>query len=169
MIKIPGHIDFQEASIEERYHGTVRGLQARIRDLYSEIVERFGQDGLQLIRSVSGQYGDSLGKHIYSRQGASSIQDVAKFLVKVFNNVLAEGEISEWSNERITIKVTRCPYPLTDPSICAAHTTMEEALVKNLNPDLDYHIEKCIPRGDQECWHVIKRKRVKTPAENVAE
>ncbi len=27
---------------------------------------------------------------------------------------------------------------------------------EGLNPDLDYVIEKCIPRGDSKCWHVLK-------------
>ncbi len=80
------------------------------------------------------------------------------FLVRVFNGMRSEGKIIEWSDDRVTIMVPECPYPFTRPQTCAAHTSMEEALVKGLNPNLDYVIEKCIPRGDGECWHVLKRR-----------
>jgi hypothetical protein len=32
---------------------------------------------------------------------------------------------------------------------------MERALVKGLNPKLDYRIEKSVPAGDPYCLHVL--------------
>ena len=68
----------------------------------------------------------------------------------------SEGAVIEWSKERVTIMVPECPYPFIRPQTCKAHTSMEEALVKSLNPGLDYLIEKCIPKGDSKCWHVLR-------------
>lgn len=32
---------------------------------------------------------------------------------------------------------------------------MERALVKELNPDMEYDIEKSVPAGDSHCLHVL--------------
>lgn len=159
MIKTDESIGYSIAGMEKRYTGTVRGLQSRIRDLYSEIVKRFGDDGLALIRDVSGSYGTSISSKVRANRGDLSIEDAARFLIKVFDNVLADGEVTEWTEDRVAITVTRCPYPFTDPKICEAHTTMETALVRGLNPQLDYFIESSIPRGDKVCRHVLARKK----------
>ena len=87
------------------------------------------------------------------------IYRVGLFLVKVFDNMRSEGWIGEWSDNRVEIAVPECPYPFTDPKICRAHTTMEETLVKTLNPQLDYFIEKSIPEGDDICLHVLCLRR----------
>ena len=53
--------------------------------------------------------------------------------------------------------VPQCPYPFNDVKICSAHTSMECALVKGLNPDLEYNIEKSVPAGDPFCLHVLQQ------------
>ncbi len=158
MIKTPPGIEIEEIPIEKRYRSNLRGLLTRIRMIYESIEDRFGDDGLDLIREVSTKYGQEIAQRVREREGYMDIHDVAKFLVKVFNGMRSEGEILEWNNQRVVIMVPQCPYPFTRPQTCEAHTSMEEALVKGLNPDLDYIIERCIPRGDKECWHVLSAK-----------
>ena len=87
------------------------------------------------------------------------IHDVGRFVVRVFNNMQGEGEVTEWTDTRIVIAVKQCPYPFTRPEICRAHTSMEESLVTGLNSELKYFIEKSIPSGDSICLHVIQKKK----------
>ena len=86
------------------------------------------------------------------------LHDVGRFLVKVFNGMRAVGEITSWNDNRVAIRVEECPYDYHRPQICEAHTTMEQALVRGLNPELEYGIEKSIPRGDGFCLHLLKRR-----------
>ncbi len=157
MIKLPPDLEFTDLPVEKQYHSTVRGLLTRIRKLYEAIEDRFGEDGLALIEEISRDYGSEIAARVRERQDELSLHETGKFLLRVFNGVRAEGEVTEWNDDRVIIAVPRCPYPFTRPEICAAHTTMEEALVHGLNPTLRYEIERCIPRGDSECWHVLSR------------
>ncbi|MBS1262129.1 MAG: hypothetical protein MAG453_01468 [Calditrichaeota bacterium] len=158
MIKLPPGVEIEEVPLDKRYRSNLRGLLVRIRKLYEALEDRFGEDGLELIRDVSREYGDEIAQRVRAREDGMDLHDVARFLVKLFNGMRAEGEVREWSDERVVIMVPECPYPFTRPQTCRAHTTMEEALVHGLNPGLDYVIEKCIPEGDPECWHVLSRR-----------
>jgi len=51
---IPEELNFNRLSFEEKYHRAVPGYMKRICDLYEAIHDRFGNDGLELIREVSG-------------------------------------------------------------------------------------------------------------------
>lgn len=157
MIKTPSGVEIEAVPLDNQYRSNLRGLLTRIRKLYEAMEDRFGEDGLALIRDVSSQYGKEIAARVHSREGEMDIHAVAKFLVKVFNGMRSEGEIVEWTDHRVVIMVPACPYPFTRPQTCAAHTAMEEALVKGLNPSLNYTIERCIPRGDKECWHVLSQ------------
>jgi hypothetical protein len=158
MIKLPEGIEVEEIPLDKRYRSNLKGLLIRIRKLYDAIVDRFGEDGLKLIEDVSAGYGREISARVRAREGNMDLKDVGLFIVKVFNGMRSEGAISEWTEDRIAIDVDECPYPFTRCEICAAHTRMEEELVKGLNPDLDYVIEKSIPRGDELCRHVIMKR-----------
>jgi len=158
MIKLPPGVEIEEIPLDKRYRSNLKGLLVRIRKLYEAIEDRFGEDGLELITEVSDQYGKEIAERVKVREGEMSLKDVGLFLVKIFNGMRSEGEVLEFSDDRVVIMVPQCPYPFTRPQTCKAHTTMEESLVKGLNLDLDYVIEKCVPRGDSECWHVLKKK-----------
>jgi hypothetical protein len=158
MIKLPTGVEMEEIPLEKRYSSNLRGLLIRIRKLYEAIEDQFGEDGLKLIERVSSEYGQEIAERIKAREGEMDIHQVGLLLVKVFNGMRSEGEVSEWTDKRVCIMVPECPYPFTRPQTCRAHTSMEEALVKGLNPELDYVIEKCIPEGDSVCHHVLSLK-----------
>jgi hypothetical protein len=158
MIKLPPGINVEPIPLEKRYKSNLRGLLQRIRKLYEAIEDHFGEDGLNLITEVSTEYGQEIAERVKTREGEMNIHEVGLFLVKVFNGMRSEGEITEWTDKRVCIMVPECPYPFTRPQICRAHTSMEEALVKGLNPQLEYNIEKCIPNGDPVCHHVLSIK-----------
>jgi len=158
MIKLPPGVEIEEIPLDKRYRSNLRGLLTRIRKLYEAIQDRFGEEGLKLIEEVSAEYGREIAERVKARQGVMSLQEAALFIVKVFNGMRSEGNIPIWTEDKVVIAVPECPYPFTRPEICRAHTKMEEQLVKGLNPNLDYVIEKCIPEGDEVCWHVIKRR-----------
>jgi predicted ArsR family transcriptional regulator len=158
MIRLPPGISTVETPLERRYAGVLKGLLTRIRKLYEEVYARCGEEGLQLIRDVSSEYGREIAARKRKHGDPWDIRQVGLYLVKVFDNMRSEGEVTEFDDRRVAIKVPECPYPFTDPQICAAHTSMEQALVKGLNPDLDYVIEKSIPQGDAYCLHVLKIK-----------
>ncbi len=155
MIKLPPDITLDLPPLEQRYHSAIRGLMKRINSLYNAIVDRFGEDGLDLIREVSTAQGQKIGRSLLGRGQATDIKSVGWFLGRVCENVRGEGEVTEFTDQRVAIKIYQCPYPFERPEVCLAHTTMEEQLVKTLNPDLDYVIEKCIPGGDDYCLHVV--------------
>ena len=158
MIELPPGANIPDIPPEKIYQGTIRGLVERIRRLYETIYQRFGDEGLDLIREVSREYGRQIADNTKSKYGEMELQQLALFLVRIFNGMLGEGKITQWSEEKVTIMVRHCPYPFTNPAICAAHTTMEKALVQGINPGLDYIIERCIPSGDTECWHTLKKR-----------
>ncbi len=155
MIKLPPDVALDLPSLEQRYHSAIRGLMKRINSLYNAIVDRFGDDGLSLIQDISAAQGQKIGRSLLARGQATDIKSVGLFLVQVFENVRGEGEVTEFTDQRVAIKIYQCPYPFDRPEICRAHTTMEEQLVKTLNPNLDYTIEKNIPNGDDYCLHVL--------------
>jgi len=160
MIELPAGIESEERPLEVRYRSTLRGLLTRMRVLYDAIYERFGEDGLELIRDVSTAYGRDIAHRVREREGLMELHDVGRFVVRVFNNLQTKGEVTEWTDKRVSISVHQCPYPFTRPEICQAHTCMEESLVTGLNPDLNYFIEKSIPAGDELCVHVIEKREV---------
>jgi len=155
MIHLPKGIQIEEVPIEAMYRRVLRGLLTRIKVLYEAIYNRYGENGLDLIREVSEQYGIEIANRVRGNDEPWDINRVGLFLVKVFNNMRAEGEVTEFGTNRVSIKVPQCPYPFKDPKICAAHTSMECAMVKGLNPDLEYFIEKSVPTGDPFCLHVL--------------
>ncbi len=158
MIKLPPGVEIEEIPLDKRYSSNLKGLLIRIRKLYEAIEDRFGEEGLELVTEVSDQYGKEIAERVKTREGEMSLRDVGLFLVKIFNGMRSEGEVLEFSDEKVVIMVPECPYPFTRPQTCKAHTRMEESLVEGLNPDLDYVIEKCVPSGDSQCWHVLKKK-----------
>ena len=155
MIKLPKNVQIEEIPIEAMYSGVLRGLLTRIKILYEAIYKRYGNDGLDLIQEVSEQYGSEIAKRVRGNDEPWDIKKVGLFLIKVFNNMRAEGEVTEFGKNRISIMVPKCPYPFKDTKICSAHTSMECSLVKGLNPDLEYYIEKSVPAGDSFCLHVL--------------
>ncbi|MEN8150045.1 MAG: hypothetical protein ABFS86_09490, partial [Planctomycetota bacterium] len=63
-----------------------------------------------------------------------------------------------FTDDRLVITVSRCPYPFVRESTCAAHTCMEEALVTTLDPGLSYRIGRSLPKGDACCEHILERR-----------
>jgi hypothetical protein len=66
--------------------------------------------------------------------------------------------VKEFSQDRLIIGVSRCPYPFRHDEICRAHTCMEQALVAGLDDTLDYRIGRSIPQGDPYCEHILSVK-----------
>jgi hypothetical protein len=155
MIKLPPGVKIDEVPLDARYRGVLRGLQTRIKRLYDAIYKRYGEDGLDLIREVSAGYGDEIARKALKGENFWDIQKIGLYLVKIFNNMRSEGEVTEFNDKRVAIMVPCCPYPFEDVEICAAHTSMERALVRGLNPALDYQIEASVPAGDPYCLHVL--------------
>jgi len=163
MIKLPPDVKIDEIPLDMRYRGVLRGLLTRIKGLYEAIYDRYGEEGLELIRKVSGDYGSEVARRVLKGGKYMDIQAVGLYLIRVFNNMRSEGEATEFNDRRVAIMVPRCPYPFEDTKICEAHTSMERALVKGLNPTLDYRIEKSVPAGDPYCLHVLIDSKADLP------
>ncbi len=155
MIKLPKNLQIEEIPLEAMYRGVLRGLTTRIKVLYETIYTRYGDDGIDLIRDVSEKCGHDIAKKVRGDDESWSISKVGLFIVKVFNNMLSEGEVTEFTENRVSIMVPKCPYPFKDTKICSAHISMECALVHGLNPNLEYHMEKSIAAGDPFCVYVL--------------
>jgi hypothetical protein len=157
-MNLPEELRFERLSHEEKYHRAVPGYMKRLRDLYDAIHDRFGEEGLELIRDTSRAYGIRIAENLKKSGEVRGVSGVGKYLLKVFDMVSEDWEVSEYSEDRLKIKVHRCPYPFESDLICRAHTCMEQAPVAALDDSLDYRIGCSIPNGDPFCEHILCRK-----------
>lgn len=149
---------FEPLSAEEKLQKAVPGYMKRIRGLYDALYERFGEEGLDLIRDVSRDYGTQIGTNINKKGGLKGVAAVGRYLLKVFDIVGGDWEVTEFSEDRLVIAVHRCPFEFDKFEICQAHVSMEEALVGTLDESLQHRIGCSIPAGDKICEHVLERK-----------
>lgn len=158
MLKLPPGIEYEPDPIDVRYRRSQRGLCHRIKKIYTGIVERLGDEGLDLIRDISAEYGTEIAQRIKEREDRWDVKAIGMFIIKVFDNMRAEGEVLEFCEERVVISIPTCPYPMDRVDMCQAHITMEKELVKCLNPEVEFFLEKSIPGGDGVCLYVIRNK-----------
>jgi hypothetical protein len=157
-MNLPEELSFSRLSDEEKYRRALPGYMRRFGELYQAIYERFGEEGLELIRDVSREYGTRIALNVKKKGGLTGVAEVGKYLLKVFDMVSDDWEIQEYNRDRLVIRVHRCPYPLTRVEICKAHTCMEKALVSTLDDTLEHHVGCSIPGGDPYCEHIVCRK-----------
>jgi hypothetical protein len=155
---------FEEVPIEKRYRSVTAGLTRRIKILYETIYEKYGDDGLDLIREVGKKYGTEIAERAKKSVKENDLESVALYIIRVFNTVRGNGEIVEFSDKRVVIRVRACPYPWETPEMCEAHTQMEKSLVESLGKDLCYRVDKSIPKGDPYCDHIIEFRGAAHPA-----
>ena len=158
MIKIPAGVDFKDIPVEEKYKSATAGLLQRVHTIYKGLYQRFGQPGLDLIREVSETYGKEIAERGRKRVKPGDVKSAGLFLIRVFDMINCEGEVTEFSDDKVVIRLFRCPYPFEDPKICEAHTTMEKALIESLSEEFSYKITESIPAGGRFCEHVISLK-----------
>jgi hypothetical protein len=159
-MKLPPELEFERLNYEQKYHRAVPGYMRRIAALYEAIHARFGDEGLELIREVSRDYGSRIGANAKKRGELKGVAAVGRYLLKVFDMVSDDCAVGEFSEDRLVITVRRCPYEFSTDAICRAHTCMEQALVETLDDSLDYRVGRSIPAGDPICEHVLTRKTV---------
>ena len=158
MIDVPEHITFEEVPLEKRYKSVTAGLVRRIKILYEAIYEKYGEDGLDLIREVGNKYGLEIAERAKKKVKHDDIESVALYVIRIFNTLRGNGKVVEFSDKRVVIRVWECPYPWEKPEVCQAHTQMEKTLVETLGTNLCYRISKSIPKGDPYCDHIIEYK-----------
>ncbi|UCD18370.1 MAG: hypothetical protein JSV44_05525 [Candidatus Zixiibacteriota bacterium] len=150
----PKELEFDRLTVDEKYHRAVPGYMKRLCSLYEAIHRRFGESGLDLIRDVSREYGTSIGMNVKKRN-LKGVAQVGKYLLKVFDMVSEDWKVGEFSENRLVVIVSRCPYGFTIDELCQAHTCMEQALVATLDKNLEHRIGRSIPKGDPYCEHII--------------
>lgn len=158
-MNIPDELAFERLSYEEKYHRAVPGYMKRLCEIYEAVYDRFGEEGLDLIRDVSKEYGTRIAMNIKKKRDLKGVDQVGQYLLKVFDMVSEDWDIGEFTKDRLVITVSRCPYPFTRDEICRAHTCMEQALVSTLDDNLDYRIGRSIPQGDSCCEHILCTKQ----------
>ena len=158
MIELPEGISMEEVPIEKRYKSVTAGLVRRIKILYETIFNKYGEDGLELIREAGRQYGEEIAQRAKTRIEKGDIKSVALYVIRIFNTLRGKGKVVEFSDQRVVIRVWECPYPWETPEMCQAHTQMEKTLVESLGKNLIYRISKSIPEGDPYCDHIIEVK-----------
>ena len=149
-------------TIEQVYRSAVSGLYARLRSNYDFLYRKFGDDGLKLIADMSREYGIAVAERAKSRLEKNDLDAVAGYLIRIFDTVARGRDLIttvEESEDRVVIRVNRCPLDFDNPEMCLAHTTMEQTVVEELNPKLTYRIGKSIPAGDDHCEHIVEFKK----------
>jgi predicted ArsR family transcriptional regulator len=159
LIKIPEGVDFKDIPLEEKYKSATTGLLQRVHTIYKGLYKKFGQPGLDLIREVSETYGKEIAERGKKRVKPDDVKSAGLFLIRVFDMINCEGEVIEFSDDKVVIRLFKCPYPFDDPKICEAHTTMEKALIESLSGEFSYKITESIPSGGRFCEHVISLKK----------
>jgi hypothetical protein len=154
-VRLPPELEFERPDAEEKYRRAVPGYMKRICRLYEAIQDRFGDEGLELIREVSREYGERIAANVNKKGGLRGVPEVGRYLLKVFDMVSDDWRVQEFTPERLVIAVDRCPYPFTRDEICRAHTCMEQALVRGLDDSLEYRVGCSIPQGDPVCEHIL--------------
>ena len=157
--RLPAELAFDPLDDTEKYGRALPGYMKRFGELYAAIYERFGEEGLELIREVSHEYGTRIAKNVQKKRDLKGVAEVGKYVLKVFDMVSDDWTVTELTEDRLVISVSRCPYPLTSEEVCKAHTCMEGALVSTLDPELEHHVGQCIPGGDPICEHIIRRRK----------
>lgn len=149
-------------TIEQVYRSAVSGLYARLRSNYDFIYRKFGDEGLKLIADMSREYGVAVAERAKARLEKNDLKSVAGYLIRIFDTVARGQDIIttvEESEDRIIVRVNRCPLGFDNPGMCRAHTTMEQTVVEELNPELTYRIGRSIPAGDTFCEHIVEFKK----------
>jgi hypothetical protein len=154
---LPGDLAFEKLSYEEKYHRAVPGYMKRLHALYRAVYDRFGEDGLEMIRDVSREFGTRVGANVRKRGEVKGLAEVGSYLLKVFDMVSDDWSVKEFTEDRLVVAVARCPYGFERDELCRAHTCMEEALVAALDDRLDYRIGESIPQGHPHCEHILSR------------
>jgi len=154
-VSLPPELEFDRPEAGEKYRRAVPGYMKRICRLYEAIHDRFGDEGLELIREVSREYGERIAANVNRKGGLRGVTEVGRYLLKVFDMVSDDWRVQQFTPERLVIAVDRCPYPFTRDEICRAHTCMEQALVRGLDDSLDYRVGRSIPQGDPCCEHIL--------------
>jgi hypothetical protein len=148
-------------TLEQVYRSAVSGLYARLRSNYDFIYQRFGSDGIKLIADMSREYGLSVARRAKNNLKGNDLNSVASYLLRIFDTVGRGSNLTslvEHTSTRVTVRVDRCPLDFDKAEMCLAHTSMEKAVVEELNPGLSYRIGKCVPAGDSYCEHIIEIK-----------
>jgi len=149
-------------TLDQVYRSAVSGLYARLRSNYEFLYKRLGDEGLKLIADMSREYGLSVAQRARKRLDSNDLHSVAGYLMRIFDTVARGRDLIttlEEGEEKVIIKVNRCPLDFDKPEMCRAHTTMEKTVVETLNPDLTYRIGKSIPAGDHCCEHIVEIKK----------
>ncbi len=164
MIELPENVAIEEIPIEKRYKSVTAGLIRRIKILYDAVYDKYGTDGLDLIRDVGRKYGLEIAERAKKNVKPDDIESIALYVIRIFNTLRGNGKVVEFSKERVVIRVWECPYRWDRPEVCEAHTQMEKTLVETLGESLCYWISRSIPQGDSCCDHIIEyKKRNKKP------
>ena len=149
-------------TLEQVYRSAVSGLYARLRSNYDFLYQKFGNDGLSLIEDMSREFGRTVAERAKSSLENNDLHSVAEYLLRIFETV-ARGQdlisMVEETQDRIVIRVNRCPLNFNVPEMCRAHTTMEQTVVEELNPELTYRIGRSIPGGEAFCEHILEYKK----------
>jgi hypothetical protein len=151
-----------QRTLEQVYRSAVSGLYGRLRSNYDFLYRRFGKDGLKLIEDMSREYGLSVAKRAKARLANNDLTSIAEYLLRIFDTVARGRDMittAEKHEDKVIIKVNRCPLDFDVPEMCLAHTTMEKTVVEELNPNLIYRIGKSIPAGDNCCEHILEIKK----------
>lgn len=162
-MSLPDELAFDRLSYEEKYHRAVPGYMRRLRGLYEAVYERFGADGLDLIRDVSREFGSRIGTNIRKKGELKGVAGVGRYLLRVFDMVSDDWEVADFTRDRLVVTVSRCPYGFGHEEICRVHTCMEQALVATLDDRLEYRVGRSIPAGDRHCEHILSSRPATDP------
>lgn len=137
--------------------GTMKFYRDMVGGLCKAIYERYGEEGLEIIRGVTGKFGaiqaQSLKRQSNSLKGAADVQ------ASTVADVGMKLSVTATENEVVTI-VDKCPFDLdnTCRELCDAFMDFDRALWSGIDPRAELDIQKTVAVGDPQCVIIAKIK-----------
>jgi len=92
-MKLPQELEFERPDNDEKYSRAVPEYMKRLRDLYEAIHDRFGAEGLALIRQVSESYGRRIAGNLRKKGETKGVAG----LTPVWSNLSLLHSTPNWS------------------------------------------------------------------------
>lgn len=125
--------------------------------LCAELYEKHGEQVLETMSKIYGEYGEQLGHGLQKKSGSEGLEKAAAALQMMFDGAKLPAK-AEFDGERIHWQGTLCPFGIenTKMEVCEAIMAMDLELTRKLVGDkegtqLCMEIEKSMARGEEMC------------------
>jgi len=164
-----GEKKFTQEEVSEVVDKMARTLAMLYHFLSSEVVEKFGAEGEEVIRQAIHKYGDARGLKIRKEVLAQGLPLTVENLSKFYDLPLPLAWVSEKIRAEencLEKKVTYCPFAeewkrLKGEKLGLIYCEQDLRMRKGYNPELDLQQFTNVLKNDPHCHTVVELKKAK--------